>query len=213
MLHVIAEQRSASDPPAPQGQQARPNCDSFGSYEPEYSTATAVLCHGGEHNGSIYRRCPVQAECRKATIEARVAGRRHLPIEGQPPIVNNPLRPPLTRPVTQQQTQQQQQPATRPYQSFAQRYAPTTIPGRSPYAQEAVHFPHPVIPPQEYPEAMRTPYASPTPVYGGGTSPTFLPQSGENVFERLSKNMVQGAIASMGWQVFDYLRAVDLFRR
>jgi hypothetical protein len=128
------------------------------------------------------------------------------------PIYANPTRPIISQ-TAQAQQAEPQQPTFR-----AMTFGSTTLPSAQPRApvtqprQFETTFPQPVVPPTDYPAAMRTPYASATTVYGGGTSPTFLPLDGEDVFQRLTKNMLQGALAACGWHLFDYARAVDLFR-
>jgi hypothetical protein len=75
--------------------------------------------------------------------------------------------------------------------------------------EAAVPVPGVVIPPKEYPETMRTPFAEPTGI--GGVTPTFLPMKKEQIFARLGKNIVQGMVGSTGWHVFDFARNVDFF--
>ena len=75
------------------------------------------------------------------------------------------------------------------------------------------HSPTPVQPPQQYPQAMQTPFAAPVPFHTGGISPTFIPEGDEGIFSRLMKKVGQGMIASTGWHVFDYARTVDMFGR
>lgn len=54
------------------------NCSSFATYEPFGSDKSyAVLCHGGVHEGTTYRECPVKAECSAATRRKQLeAGER-----------------------------------------------------------------------------------------------------------------------------------------
>lgn len=68
----------------------------------------------------------------------------------------------------------------------------------------------PVIPPKEYPETMRRPYVAPQPSSGEPT-PTFLPETKEETFPRMIYNILQGMLGAIGWQIYSYLRSVDLF--
>jgi hypothetical protein len=175
------------------------NCNEWASYEPEGTSATAKLCHGGWFNGDQYDPCPKKLACKIAT-ERRTLNDGSV------------RRLPVLNPVSGVRTLQPQRievPAIR--QPDLSRIA-TSIPQRTQTQQHyEAQYPQPVIPPPEYPKAMRTPYASATPVYQGGVSPTFLPRDNEEVFGRLGKNMLQGVLAGIGWHIYDYSRSVDLF--
>jgi len=56
---------------------------------------------------------------------------------------------------------------------------------------------------------MQTPYVPATEGWG---APTFLPRAGESVWERLVKNLVQAVFAVVGFQIYNYMRSIDLFR-
>lgn len=56
---------------------------------------------------------------------------------------------------------------------------------------------------------MQTPYVS---SMDPGNAPTFLPTSGEGALERLVKNVLQAMVAALGWQIYNYLRSIDIFR-
>lgn len=193
------------------------NCQEFATFEPLGSSSSAALCHGGKYQERYFNPCPVRAECKQATTQRAQDQHRHLPILNPAgvPIASQNLSQSWER--AQQARQLAAAPPISPRAPIFR--APTfssTIPAatapQGPRYDQPTTFPTPIIPPDHFPEAMRTPYASATPVYGGGTSPTFLPGSGENVFERLTKNMVQGALSAAGWHIFDFTRAVDLFR-
>ena len=187
------------------------NCSDWAQYEMRGTSSTATLCHGGRFEGKLYQPCPARYECQHATMaKTRSDGQ---PVRSLP--VMNPTGIQQLRPiVSQTPVSQQQAPTFRPM-TFG---GPTTLPASAPRALQSrafpgeSTFPQPIVPPEDYPASMRTPYASATHVYGGGTSPTFLPRDGENVFDRLIKNIVQGALAACGWHIFDYARSVDLFR-
>ena len=68
-----------------------------------------------------------------------------------------------------------------------------------------------MTPPEDAPEAMRTKYVAPS--TNRHVSPTFIPEEGEGVFSRLGRNIVQGAVNSLGWHVFDYSLHVDMFKK
>lgn len=184
------------------------NCTSWAEYEAPGTSSTAAMCHGGRYNGSFYQPCPSRHECRTVTIDQTRRG-PSLPIlnptgagmglrsiASQRPIESTTHFRPMnfgqsTLPAATGPQQRQPQQPQRYYES---------------------QFSHPVMPPDDYPAAMRTPYASATTLHGGGVSPTFLPREGENLFERLGKNILQGALSACGWHIFDYTRAVDIFR-
>lgn len=175
------------------------NCNEWASYEPEGASPTASLCHGGWFEGNHYDSCPKKLACKVATERLTMTTARRLPVLN-PATGPRPLQPTRI-----------EVPSLRPTQDLSR--VPTALQQRaSQYGQRAdTGYPQPIIPPEEYPKAMRTPYASITPVYQGGVSPTFLPRDNEEVFGRLGKNMLQGVLASSGWHIYDYSRSVDLF--
>lgn len=69
-----------------------------------------------------------------------------------------------------------------------------------------------VVPKDDVPLAMRTPYVAPTGIQPGGEmTPTFLPREGESLIGRFGKNAAQGALGSIGWQLYNLARSVDFF--
>jgi hypothetical protein len=193
------------------------NCSSYAEYETPTSSATANLCNGGWYKGEFYNECASKAECMVSTLRKTggytVDQRRHLPIHtneakpfgsrpgstivGGTPNLADHLRGWGTWPTTIPKADTMMRPG---------------VPLPSPM-QVPAPLPFPVQPPPEWPEAMRTAYAGPTPVQAGGVTPTFLPKDDEPVWSRLGKNIVQGWIGSTGWHTYDYARTVDLFGR
>jgi hypothetical protein len=104
---------------------------------------------------------------------------------------------------------------TRPLTKGAQGYynSPPAQTGATQQSHYSGGYPTPVIPPNEFPSAMRTWFAAPTPtpVSVGGITPTFLPVGRRDVFGRLVKNAAQGCVGAIGWHVYDFARNIDLF--
>jgi len=195
------------------------NCTTWAEYETPGSSRTANLCNGGwytNRDGSSerYEACLSRYECKQATARERV----HLPVVQQ----TNPERPFGNRPSSTIVGSSPNLPsaADRLYGGSWAPAMPSNLPQRQPTgpgmpapSQVQVPLPYPVQPPKEWPQAMHTPYAGPTPVHGGGITPTFLPSKDESIFSRLFLNVAQGMIGASGWHVFDYSRTVDLFSR
>jgi hypothetical protein len=194
------------------------NCNSWAEYETPGSSETAKMCNGGWFQGDNYDPCESINTCRSATIAKQNSERRHLPVYQS----TNPERPffgsrtiaatPNLSDGLQGWPRFGQLPTTMPKASVQTSMGRPTVPMPSPM-QVGVQLPYPVKPPAEWPSAMHTAYAGPVPVQHGGVTPTFLPQEGEGVFERLGKNVAQGLVGSTGWHIFDFARTVDLFRR
>lgn len=185
------------------------NCTEWAQYEPQHSSEAAALCHGGwyrdpKEGHRHYEPCPCRPECKAAT-----EGRAYTPEHRRLPVIN-----PTGISYNQQPFSSIQRPSFTQPPGF-RAPVPASLPAQS-YVKQRINeyvdsaVPRPVVPPVEYPHSMQTPYVAS--LDSGGGSPTFLPQSGEDVFERLAKNMIQAAIATCGWQVFNYLRSIDLFK-
>lgn len=181
------------------------NCGAWAEYEMPHSSETSKLCHGGFYREKDWPRpleypaCPSRAECKQATMMRSVAddGRRRLPILN--PGTSRPLSPAFSIP------------------EYRSQVLPNTLPTRGAQAThravtdftEYFQAPRPIQPPAEYPASMQTPYVAATEGWG---APTFLPQIGESVWERLVKNLVQSIFAVIGFQIYNYMRSIDLFR-
>lgn len=195
-------------PPGSGGQTPGKNCREWALYEPAHTSTSANLCNGGRFEGVFYEPCSMRAACRVAT-ERRA-------VEGNMEESGGPRRLPVLNPMSPQAVAPRYLEAT-PLRVPDFNRLPTSIPQQRTSQQlqqyqASAQYPQPVLPPKEYPRAMQTPFASMTPVYQGGVSPTFLPRDSENVFGRLGTNMLQGVFAVLGWHVYDYARTVDLFR-
>jgi hypothetical protein len=213
------------------------NCGTFAEWEEGHS-GSAAMCNGGIYDGDSYDVCPSRGECQRAMVrQAEQPDNRYLPVmgNGRTQIVGQTPAARPAQPAGQPGPMQQWRP---PYADSYERYmgAPTTIPARTssggglaparpaqPAAQPGqinyptspypMYVPTPIQPPQQFPQAMQTPFAAPVPFHAGGVTPTFLPEDGEGIFTRLGKNIGQGMIGSFGWQVFDFARNVDMFGR
>lgn len=187
------------------------NCTEFGKYEPPGAgTETSKLCHGGHYQNETYLPCPVKEECRErlrrekgmvygstaatATTPARYAAPGTVTLQPFPT-----LRPPnySTLPTRLPQTGEQVKAALNAAVDTAQKVVDAQMPRA-------------VVPPKDAPLGLRTPFAAQL-HYIGEMSPTFLPLDGEDILERLMKNIVQGMISAIGWHVYSYTRTVDLF--
>jgi hypothetical protein len=182
------------------------NCGAWAEYETPHSSETSKLCHGGFYKekewpaAREYSACPSRAECKHATMGGVADdGRRRLPILN-PGTAPRPLSAAFSVPE---------------YRSHGG--LPNALPARAAQAaQRAVNevaeyyqSPRPIQPPPEYPPSMQTPYVAATESWG---APTFLPRVGESVWERLVKNLVQSIFAVIGFQIYNYMRSIDLFR-
>lgn len=179
------------------------NCDSWATYEEKGSSDTAVLCHGhGLWEGKWYHPCPSRYDCAKATHEKeKEKEKRYLPVMNPPArtrsgsvifSTKDPYRPPpsLSR-----------LPTYRRHEG-AERQKPESYIEGGPVL---------VIPPQDYPEVMRTPYAYPAHPAAEPLTPVFLPASRKEVFPRLLLNMLQGAMGAGAQHLMEYMRHVDIF--
>jgi len=172
------------------------NCNEWAQYEAPGTSETANICNGGRYGNSTMGVCQSRHACREATL--RSDSHRHLPVVptqfgsrtiGSTPTVNRPFGNPA-----------------KDY-TWQPSVAPTTIP------QKQVP-PQVIVPPQTAHHSMQTPYVQPQIVSAGGMqSPTFLPATGESVFSRIVKNILQGWLTATGWQIFEAGRATDLFRK
>ena len=180
------------------------NCTSWAEYEMPNASSTAVLCNGGgRYNGNWYNRCPSADDCRAATYR-RDDTKTHLPLHRERPFGGSGSSVVASTPGLMQRPDLfdrwgSRLPATIP----AARTTTALDPRGSPY-------PGPIIPPQDYPAGMRTPYVTPSRT-GGGITPTFLPGEEEGIFERLAKNIGQGLIGATGWHIFEMAQSVDFF--
>jgi len=206
------------------------NCSEWAMYERVNSTSTAAMCHGGFYDGDWFEPCESKDPCRQATLN-RLGGttadqRRHLPVVES----SNPMRPFVGSsnpgssvvggtPNLAGQVRDSVRESMRewaPWKPSVPVNIPTAKPGSRPQTQLSptqvgIPMPFPVQAPPDWPEAMQTPYAGPTPLAGGGITPTFLPTANESIMNRLVRNIVQGWIGSTGWHTYDYARSVDLF--
>lgn len=206
------------------------NCGTFAEYEGGNS-GEAAMCNGGIYDGDTYDPCPSRDGCRQATAQT---GRQDLvPIRNAPSDRNwgtqivgrTPSATPengwraasaaaaqswwassTTLPAARPAAGAQQPQSARPGQPAS----PSLSYPSTPYP---VYVPTPIQPPQQFPQAMQTQFASPIPFHAGGVSPTFLPDNDESILSRLGKNIGQGMIASTGWHIFDFARTVDMFGR
>lgn len=181
------------------------NCETWAAWEPNGSSPTAALCHGGTYDRDVFEPCPSRSACYQATAALTEPddGKRHLPVQQTRPSMNGYQASPQFPPRAVPANAQYRPPYTQP----------TTMPTQVARPQYEAQYPQPVMPPPEFPAAMRTPYAAGAPVYSGGISPTFLPGDNDSNLERLVMNAAQGAISAVGWHIFDFSRAVDLFGR
>lgn len=204
----------------------------WADYEEGHS-GSAALCNGGIFDNDSYDACPSRPECQRATEINRIEEedrKRRLPvlstngrlgstqIVGATPAAQRsamnptePADPTRWRPTYDANRPTMPARSTQLPQQPQQQYYDTRYRERE---QSYPHYaPQPVMPPQQFPMAMQTPYAAPVPFHAGGISPTFLPDRDESLPLRLLKNVGQGAIASTGWHVFDFARTVDFFGR
>jgi hypothetical protein len=190
------------------------NCSTWADYEEKGSSRAAALCHGGMYDGDYYHPCRSRYDCQAATVREKTEDNRHrlrvVPerpdasrigrILGSTPAAAAPRDP-------REYVRRAFDPVTK---------ALDTVPTTHKTLQSTPHSYDsrgvPVIPPEHYPAPMQTPYISPHP-HAGYMTPTFLPDSAEEIFPRLASNILQGFVGAMGWQILDYARHVDLFRR
>lgn len=185
------------------------NCGTWAEYEPGYS-GSAAMCNGGTYDDDTYNPCPAREYCKQETRNKQARSNRTLPIlnTGKPFGYRPGSNLIASTPNTKEQSWRSK------LEEWKNRPFPMSQYTTQRTSQEEcdTRLPHPVQPPSDWPESMRTPFASPIPVTGNGFSPTFLPAAGEDPFERLGKNLIQGALSAIGWQIFDFARNVDMFR-
>ena len=168
------------------------NCAEWALYEPKARpgmNSSANMCNGGWYDGDRFPECPSRLECKRATDSGE---RSHNPFGGSRVIGTT---------------------ANARIPSYQQ--VPFSLPTKKAggVGQEVANeHPRPVVPPEDYPKSMQTPFVHSGYQQMGGMTPTFLPDDEEGVFTRLVKNMGQGAIGSSGWHIFDLARSVDFFK-
>lgn len=185
------------------------------------------MCNGGIFDGDTYDPCPSREPCRQATLNKVHLNVVRSPSHNRTQIVGSTK--PVSAPSDGWRTTRQAiengarlmnaapttLAAARPAQGTGMMMSGQPQPGQANYpgVPYPMYVPTPVQPPQQFPQAMQTPFAAPIPFHAGGISPTFLPDHDEGIFSRLGKNVGQGMIASVGWHVFDFARNVDMFGR
>lgn len=212
-----AYKRGKQDP-CPEVRGKMMNCNSFGTYEPPLSGSKyKTLCHGGIFENERYDPCPVKVECFNKTQRsgqsyysgtsagssaqpAREPERRSLPVvqgnkddRGPIPLSAYGLQP-LRRPDYRNMP-------TRFTQEPTQNGRPTEAYSTKDYVVPAV------VPPKSAPESLQKPHLN----YFGEMAPTFIPETGEDVWVRLMWNVVQSVIAAVGWQIYAFARTINLF--
>lgn len=189
------------------------NCTVWADYESQTAgTPTSKLCNGGHYEGKYWYPCASKYDCRDATAQAvkhdqEVQQRYHLPMHPGSQLMGPSLSSPAATRV----------PTSNPTGSFVNALA-GRVPPPAPQGAAAPLFsapgaPMPVVPPPAYPQAMQAPYVHHQQHSMLGTTPTFLPLEGENVWGRLGKNIGQGMIGSLGYQIASLANAVDFFGR
>lgn len=169
------------------------NCQGWAEYEAPGTSDGAALCNGGWHNGSQknYRECPSKELCKSDTNKALYGIR---PVYGSStgltqvaptPLGGSFLGRPRTLPVIQQQS------PTQPYQVQPPPYVDHRSLPKSPYLDHH-HQDIPLGPSQNH-------------------VPAFMPGEDEGVFERLGKNIIQGAFGEAGRQIFELARRVNFW--
>ena len=200
------------------------NCGTFAEYGGGNS-GEAAMCNGGIYDGDTYDPCPSRGPCQQATLQLRpkqaaapdrnygtqIVGRT----PGATPAPENGWRDASRNAQESWWRASTTLPAARPAAGQApprnNQPAPTGANLAYPSVPYPAYVPTPIQPPQQFPQAMQTPFAAPIPFHAGGVSPTFLPDEDEGIFSRLGKNIGQGMIASTGWHVYDFARTVDMF--
>lgn len=185
------------------------NCDSWAEYETRGSSPSSNLCHGGYYDGDYFEACPARSECKQATKQrAATSGRkRTMPVLNAAKPVGSPRSG-----IRELATTSNLEKMETHFGKTPEWKTRTSLPGKK--TTTTAHTPAqvPVIPPKEYPVALRTPHMSPHPMAPtGGVTPTFLPDDKPDRFSRLGKNIAQGMIGVTGWHVHEYLRHVDMF--
>lgn len=197
MQQTGAQQRS----PIPGKMQ---NCTEFGEYEPPSSPLPGkALCQGGFFEGEWYNPCPVREECRANVIAKKQATINEMQQKTNERKLVNPFTipslrgPGLPTQHPQARTAEQVKAGLNAAVDAAQRTVDA-------------HTPRVVQPAKDAPPGMRTPFAAVAQTFGE-VSPTFLPQEGESIWDRLWKNIVQGLISTIGWHIYNMARVIDFF--
>lgn len=177
------------------------NCNSWAEYEEKGSSPTAKLCHGGMFQGHWENPCPSRYDCAKATREAVIRKRRRLPVMN--PSYRTKPRP-QPRVVMSSEVELPNSISRLP---TYKRYEA----GRKRPESYIDGGPIPVVPPDEYPEVMKTPFAVSDHPASPPLTPVFLPDTRQEVLPRLLLNMVQGALGAGAQHVMEYTRYVDIF--
>lgn len=155
-----------------------------------------VKCNGGvfrtEEDQLFYRKCGVSAECREYTENHRpYYDRRHLP------VLSEERR---ARVIATTQNS--------PYNITGRQMTPDDLPTSLRQLTEATAVAAATGGTQGTRAAIYNAGGAPM-----GVSPTFLPGAGQNVFTRLFHNVLNGVVGSLGWHLFSYAQAVDIFGR
>lgn len=157
------------------------NCNSWGTYEPPNTSATAGFCNGGTVDGELWAPCPSQEACRVERNRRSLAdSRSRLPVMQQSNvrIVGQPPRTISVGGLGGAPTSLAQRPAV------AQVISPTT---GNPYL-----------------DTIRA-------NTGDHHSPTYLPAPEESFWRRLFANMFIGMLEAGAYHVSSFLKNVDIF--
>lgn len=197
-------------------QQAGQNCDTWASYESPGESPSATLCHGGNYEGTVYEPCSRLHECRAATMQnsstpaypsrtgntgrqvlgstirnsLRAAAGASQPTNQGPPTRTTLPQVPHTRHIPPRNVSQQQFNKPQYYQlSGTQKI-------------QADHaYQGQVQEPQHTAQVSHVPSV---------TSPIYMPDHNDGMGSRLAKNIFQGLTFSLGQQLSDYTRHVDM---
>lgn len=185
----------------------RKNCNSWAEYEQKGASDTAKLCHGGVYQDEWHIPCPSRHDCAEATRQ-KESDKRRLPIAMNPAAFARRSTPPTPQPrILVSSSRYAEAPKSLSRLPTYRRHEETRTTPKS-YIEGG---PIPVVPPQDYPEVMRTPYALADHPAASPLTPVFLPDTKERVLPRLLLNMIQGALGAGAQHVMEYMRYVDIF--
>lgn len=186
------------------------NCTVWADYEEKGSSAAAALCHGGIYEGRLHHPCRSRYDCQAETVRRKAEDKHHLRVVQDRPDISRLGRILGSSPAASKDPREYVRGAFDPVTKALETLPTTHKTLRPQYATELRG--EPVTPPEHYPAPMQTPYISPHHAAGYMT-PTFLPETAEDILPRLAANILQGFVGAAGWQILDFARHVDLFRR